>query len=104
MNNRMLALGISAVCAAMLVGIGSLAYRSGAPSAQSAAMQGPSTVGLGSSAVGPRLASATPRAGKEARRRMASKKARQAKNVRVVQVEASQSPSLADRRTNPRLP
>lgn len=102
MNNRMLALGISAVCAAMLVGIGSLAYRSGAPSAQSAAMQGPSTVGLGSS--GPHLASANPRVRKEARRRTAAKKARQVKYARVVQVEASQTPSLADRRTNPRLP
>ncbi len=99
MNNRMLALGISAVCAALLVGIGSFAYRTGAPPAQSAAMEGPSTVGLGSS--GPRLASANTRARKEARRRTSSKQARQVKYARVQNVEA---PAPAVRRSNPRLP
>jgi hypothetical protein len=98
MNNRMLVLGISAACAALLVGIGSLAYRTGAPSAQSAAANAPSTVGLGSS--NPRLAGASTRSSKSAQRR-ASKRVRQ---VKYAQDYNAVSPSLADRRVNPRLP
>jgi len=97
MNNRMLVLGISAACAALVVGIGSLVYRTGAPSAQSAAAA-PSTVGVGSSS--PRLAGAATRSTKTAKRR-ASKPVRQ---VRYTQDLNAVSPSLADRRINPRLP
>jgi hypothetical protein len=97
MNNRMLVLGISAACAALVVGIGSLVYRTGAPSAQSAAVA-PSTVGVGSSS--PRLAGASTRSTKAAQRR-ASKRVRQ---VRYTQDLNAVSPSLADRRINPRLP
>jgi hypothetical protein len=93
MNVRTLGLGIGAVCATLLVGWGlsSLVSGNGAP-AQRATMAGaPTTVGLGSSS-----------ARVEPRRR-ASKRARvrQVNNTPMVEAE---SPSLASRRGNPRLP
>jgi hypothetical protein len=98
MNNRMLVLGISAVCAALVVGIGSLVYRTGAQPSRSAAVAEASTVGVGSSS--PRLAGAAARSNKAAQRR-ASKRVRQ---VKYTQDSNAVAPSLADRRINPRLP
>jgi hypothetical protein len=102
-NRQTLALGIGAVCVALLVGWGLVSLGSGnnGSQAQRAAMaSAPSTVGLGSS---------NPKLGKTSTRARASSQRRASKRVRTRQVKAApvvqaEAPSLATRRGNPRLP
>jgi hypothetical protein len=99
-NRQTLALGIGAVCVALLVGWGliSLGSGNGAQSQRSAMAAAPSTVGLGSSAgADVRSSKATPRRRTKAKRAQV----RQAKSAAAVQADPS---SLANRRGNPRLP
>jgi hypothetical protein len=100
-NRQTLALGIGAVCVALLVGWGLISMGSGNNASQRAAMaSAPSTVGLGSS--NPQLRKTSTRARASSQRRTSKRaRTRQVKAAPVVQAEA---PSLATRRGNPRLP
>jgi hypothetical protein len=104
MNDRKVAIGIGAACAAALVGWGliSLVSTSGAPQ-RGAMAAAPSTVGLGSS--GSELAGVKARKGTRAspRRRTASKRVRVRQATYAPGQDVKPS-SLADRRGIPRLP